>query len=282
MDRSGSDVGIPAGEAVPLYPVSSSIHTCWKWSGDEIWCDVCNRVFTDRGSMIRHRARHFRPDLVNNPHCQWDFGQTDLRNGVEILWNDFMKDHDLPKVVFLYGDAFLYDKRKIWKREADMASWMPVYRTRKVRDDMTGEIHDAIICNSRWMHLDPDAKCASLAHVAAHVENHRHSVYDLNFNRYHSHNRDFSLTAISYDLHVENVPRLGFAMTLVTDAFRSSHETAMNLIARHHPITILRGASGEVRCSLSRKNTEDWTSDDRRNFEMEMVVPSGRVTCDSP
>lgn len=240
-------------------------------------CDVCGRVFYDNASLARHRASHFRFDIEGDSRAQWDWGQNDLRNGVFMLWDSFMKDHDLPKIVFLYGSSFL-SVAKGTNTRLSPAAWLPVYLRDKVRDDMTGELHDAIVLNHLWLRLDPEAKCSSLAHLAAHIENHRHGSYDVTFNRLKRHNRSFKMTAETYDLQVSCVPTYGFAMTHLTDRFREGNSSALRLISRFHPMTVVYGNRGDIKCDIDAYSTADWTGDELRDFENLSVVPCMRTT----
>lgn len=288
MERSGSDVpqGDSPGDVLRDKSIKwdgtrgiRNIDPYWDWAGDEIWCDVCGRIFQSTRDLVSHRRSHFVESHLS-PRSQWDYGQNNLRDGIDMLWDELMKEHDLPRMMFLYGDDFRINKRT--KLIPMRASWMPAYRARKVRDDVTGVIHDAIVCNSLWMRLDPEAKCASIAHVAAHIENLRHGIYDITFNRRHRHTRDYRDTARTYDLHVENVPELGFAMTHINDTFRAKHRGSMRLIETHHPITILQGAENHISCTLSRQNIADWSEDQLRNFEQGIVRDYARRTQDPP
>lgn len=222
---------------------SNKLSRFFKWSGKEYWCDVCGKIFDSQGALNFHKtSSHFNTSVVNNARRQWDFGQMDLQNGVNALWNGFMKEHDLQKVVFLYGDEHVYSK---YRKDR----FMPFFYKDKLYDTLTCQKLDAICFNDNWLKLDPDAKAASLAHTAAHLENYRQGVNDLTFNRQHHHTSQFRDIALTYDLYVQNVPEKGFAMTRLTDKFREKHRWAMTAISKYHYLVEYRGHR-EIRCDL--------------------------------
>lgn len=237
---------------------------------DPVYCDVCGKIFETSGARNFHKsAVHDFHSAVIDPRKQWDFGQLDLRTGVNALWNDFMHEHDLPKVVFLYDWNFIQYVAKSGKvKQLQGYSYMPRFYQDKVVDLETGMWHHAIVFPREWFLLDPDAKAASLAHTAVHIDNWRHDIWGLTFNKQHRHTRVFRDTALTYDLFVANVPIRGFAMTHITDKFRRKHRYAMKLISRYHQLAIKHGKKA-FQCQLGgyeRDNEYDYYAE-WTNFE---------------
>lgn len=244
----------------------------FKYDGDEIYCDICGKLFETSGARNFHKSSyHNNNSQLNNPHKQWDFGQLDLRKGVDALWNDFMHEHDLPKVVFLFGPPFLLNRKAISTSTGKIMqgySYMPRYYKDKVLDTYTGIKHDAIVFPEEWLMLDMDAKAVSLAHVAIHVENYRHDISDLAFVASHRHNKMFKNVAWTYDLFVMNVPIRGYAILRMTPKFRRKHKYALRMLARYHHLKVVNGHR-TFQCHMGRyeeddmfKYMEQWTDFD--------------------
>ena len=224
----------------------SDLNGIYELTGNEFVCQICGKMFDKVGQLNLHKSgAHF-----NNRHAednQWDYGQLDLANGVNALWSDFMHEHNLPRTVFLYGDRYLS------KNFRDVDAYMPKYSMRKVKDEITGALLDAVCIPDAWLKLDPDAKCSMLAHMAAHVENRRCGIYDVSFNKTHHHGLKFKATAESYDLKVLFSEFRGWSICLLDDDFRAKHKYAMTLIARHHPLKVLHGRSNDYKCFIDSK-----------------------------
>lgn len=222
-------------------------------SNDIVYCDICGKIFESSGARNFHKsAKHNFVAALNNPNKQWDFGQLDVRIACNALWNDFMHEHDLPKVIFLFDWEFLpYSKKHGQDKIATQGmSYMPRYFKNKVLDLDTGLKYDAIIMPKEWFLLDPDAKAAALAHVAVHIENERHKRWDLTFNKLHRHTREFRRTAVTYDLFCANVPIRGYAITYITEKFRHKHAYAMRMFSRYHKLKVLSSGSRAFQCQL--------------------------------
>lgn len=221
----------------------SDLKGIYELTGNEFVCQICGKMFDKVGQLNLHRAAaHFNERRPEDN--QWDYGQLDLANGVNQLWSDFMHEHNLPRVVFLYGDQYLS------KNFRDVDAYMPQYVMRKVIDEVTGQALDAVCVPSAWLKLDPDAKCAMLAHMAAHVENRRNEIYDVSFNKTHHHGLKFKVTAQSYDLRVLFSEFRGWSVCLLDDDFRSKHKYAMTLISRHHPLKVRHGRGNDFKCFI--------------------------------
>ena len=210
-------------------------------TGDEWICKICGQMFATCGALSLHKAnKHFKPHLTED--LQWDFGQLDLANGVSSLWNELMHEHDLPRVVFLYGTRYLSGKYK------SEDAFLPRFYERKVLDEITGQYESAICFPDAWLKLDPDAKCTSIVHLAAHVENLRSGMYDTSFNKMNHHGLKFKNVALTYDVKVLFHDVRGWSICVLTDTFRSKHAYSMMLISRHHPLKVVKGSTKCIRC----------------------------------
>lgn len=243
MEVSGKD---PSEQLTLLTYKNWKASQWYDWHGNEIWCDICGKIFESQGALNFHKSSvHFNNRAMANSKSQWDYGQLDLQNGVNALWNDFMHEHDLPKMCFLYGDQHIG-----YSKYHDKSKWfMPFYYEHKLKDTVTGQVLDAICFNDNWLRLDPDAKLATLAHTATHIENWRAGVWDVTFNKKKHHTKMFRNTAITYDLRVFNVPEKGFAMTLLTDKFKKKHRYAVKMVNRYHHMEEMHG-NRHMKCNV--------------------------------
>lgn len=218
-----------------------------RWDEDAYVCKICSESFKTNGALNFHMmSRHSMPFLTDE--MQWDYGQLDLRNGVDALWHDLMKEHDLPRLVFLYGNDYVSIKNKEWR-------FMPVLYDNKVTDSVTGIKHMAMCFPDKWLDLDPEAKCSTIAHMAVHLECKRHGLYDVSFNKKFYHSKDFRDIATTYDMRVSLLHGRGYVVTIPTDEFKKKHEYAMRLISRYHRMKVNKGCE-VIRCRLDKPDSK--------------------------
>ena len=212
----------------------------FRWNGDEHICDVCGRMFENAQTMAVHRISAHFSGSCRYRDSDSDVGFEHLVSAVASLWRSFRYEHPIPRVVPLFGSVYLRNRtRNVVQRSG---SYMPVFYRERIRDDVLGTMVDALVLPDMWMRLDPEGKCATLAHAASHIENAvTQCVHDVSFSRGGWHNRSFMRTAASYDLYVSNVPRRGYAMTIINDEFKRRHKDDIRRIAKFHSIVDVGG-----------------------------------------
>lgn len=196
-------------------------------------CTLCGQMFDDDDELRYHESVYHTAD--SDPKGEWDHGQLDLQNGISMMWGEFMAEHDLPRVVSLFGDGFTETKNGI-------TSSVPFFYEDNVTDGFTKEKVSSIVFHGKWLHLDAESKAATLAHLAVHVENYRHGMYDITWSADNRHNKYFKRVAATYDLFVENAEKGGFCVVKLTNAFREKHRRSMMLMRRYRPLTLGPGS----------------------------------------
>lgn len=215
--------------------------TYYYFDGDEICCEVCGRYFETEGELRYHKNKVHNIASVSDTVRQWDHGQLDLQNGVSLMWSEFMREHDLPRVVFTFDDSAVKGPRN---KETRI---VPFYYENLMKDMETGEELPGIVFPDGWVSLDYESKGAMLGHIAAHVENRVHGLYDIEFNG--NHTKMFRRTAKTYGLAVSNVPKLGYNVVTPTKEFLEKHRAPLRLMSRYHRLE-LQSASRSIRCSM--------------------------------
>lgn len=205
-------------------------------------CDVCGCWFDEERQRDLHKGR----EHVAPPSGQWDLGQLDMRRGVDMLWDGFMRTHDLPRVVFLFGPVFA-DRSARYVAD----SYVPAYLEDGVVDLVTGEDHPTVLFPPSWFLLPAHEKAAALAHTAAHAENRRHDVWDVTRGNYHR--ISFARVARTYGLQPRMAPQSGWSVVVGSAAFRERHAKAIDLLGRFHPLRLKRGEH-PVRCYPTGKS----------------------------
>lgn len=240
MDSSSSDrISLNSGRLGYQWNEKSVEHT--------ETCVLCGKTFADSETLDSHmRNSHVGTDRLTG---STDPGSCSMINGVYRLWDDFRSEHQLPPVVFLMGDRYV--RARTLRRINRDGSVMPVYYRGRFRSDIDGTMIDAIVLTDRWLHLDIDARCSTLAHLAAHVENDLAlEIYDISFRRVGLHDPQFKRTAKTYDLYVAGAPRMGGAITLITDEFRRKHRDAISMIRKGVPLTDVGGTILARNCGM--------------------------------
>lgn len=228
----------------PKYVVSdysrAELSRYYQFDGDEKCCDVCGNVFDDNAELRYHKNK-VHTIGADSSERQWDCGQLDLQNGVDRLWSEFKQEHDLPRVVFFYDSSLVIGPSN--KDE----HIVPLFYKDMARDTVTGETFPGVVFTKRWLSLDCEAKVAALGHMAAHVENWYHGLYDIAFNG--DHTKMFRKTAKTYGLYIRNTPETGYDIVTLTKDFIVRHRRPIQLIRRYHPIE-RHPASRGFRCNL--------------------------------
>lgn len=228
------------------YAIGSN--TRWvDWKTTDHPCMLCDKVFLSDESLGSHMRNHHRvgASSVGRGSKIEDSGFSSMVSGVAQLWKEFRDEHQLPPMVPMFGDiAVRLRSEPLLSRGTIMPMF---YSGRFEKPD--GTRIDSVVFPNSWLSLDVDAKCASLAHTAAHVENRLCGVTDVSFFGKGWHNKAFMRTASTYDLYVSNSPGFGYARTFVNDEFRKRHCRAMRLISRYVPLVDV-GGSKDVPCGI--------------------------------
>lgn len=228
----------------PKYVVSQysrkELSSYYYFDGDEKCCDICGNVFDTNAELAYHK-RLLHSVMADSAKRQWDCGQLDLQNGVNLLWTEFMQEHDLPKVIFFYDSSIVTGP----KNKDDHI--VPLFYDSLFEDSITGEVYPGVVFTKRWLSLDCEAKVAALGHMAAHVEVWYHGLYDIAFNG--DHTKMWRKTAKSYGLFVRNTPQTGYDIVTLTHDFIVRHIRPIRMIRRYHPI-IRHNSFRSFRCAL--------------------------------
>lgn len=214
-----------------------------NWTASDVPCLLCGDIYRSRETFDAHMRNKHR--LGSSKGGASDHGVASLVDGVVGLWHDFMEEHQLPRVVPLFGDRMVNAGSS---GLVARGSVMPMFYSDRFVD-ADGFRVPALVFPDAWLWLDVDAKCSALAHTAAHVENASGGIVDVSFSGPGWHNRAFMRTARTYDLYVSNAPGLGYARTFINDEFRRRHGRRMRDMARYLPLTDVGGRK-DVRCGV--------------------------------